>query len=289
MRRILIFWLCLAVVGCAKNNAKNYAANEAAVENAAEVDVNASTIEMNTASNLADHGTENAGGNAAAPPPPPPPAPEADGTANVANASANVAETQVEEGLGAFVKPPEVMRPNKWYKIDFIVAVNQGEMKTEADDENTTAPKKVYIAPTMRVTLQEDANFHMKMLTPEVQPLGQAATWSWNVMALREGTFVLEAKVTPQVGAKSKTYTRKVSVQVKVGPWERVLTDIDKGKSLGDKLQAFFTSWKGALVAFLAFLGVLTTVLWRLGILKKKPQSGDPPSGENSDKKQDQG
>ena len=189
------------------------------------------------------------------------------------------AEEPIEQGLGAFIKPPDVMRPQTWYKIDFVVAANAQGLKSEAGEETTEATQ-INIAPVMRVTLVEDQNFKFKALTSEVQKLAgdKSATWAWNVMPLRTGTFMLEAKVEVlENGEVAYDYTRKVAVQVKVSGWQAFLAGITNATSLGEAMQSLLKSWQGALVAFLAFLGVLTTVLWKLGIIKKRPEATEPP------------
>ena len=234
----------------------------------------------------------------AEPPPPPPAAPPETGSAGpeldrptpsvrVARASVPRRPAELEPpatdtsgadadnepfaGLGAFVKPP-VWTAGSWYTLQFVAGQNQAALKDVSEDQELTTARGIWMARTMRVTLDPNPNFEVKPQNPnqEIQDLSPelAAAWFWNVKPLKPGSYTLFARVEvlergadgqlikgPDGKIKSHAFPpRKVDVKVRVGTQEGVMNAIDNASLFGDAFAGLFRSWEKALVALAALI-----------------------------------
>lgn len=162
-----------------------------------------------------------------------------------------------DRGVGAFATPPP-MEVGRWFNVEFLVAQNTQGMKEEAGGKTTEAPKQIYIAPKMRVTLLPDQDFKAVAKTPEVQAIGldRSATWQWNVSPVSGGDLELTAQVQP-LDAKGEvvdTYTKYVKVHAKVGGYQSFISGTKNATGVGDALATLFKSWRETLLALAALI-----------------------------------
>lgn len=235
-----------------------YAAENVAFENAVEENFDAADVAADNALDTAGNAVENA-----------------DAAVNIDDASANAdapplanppatdtGPADVEEGVGAFTKLPD-MEVDNWYIVEFSVAPGEAALIKQTEDRELTSPQPIYVASFMRVTLQGDPGIEIRPSTTEPVRTGKdkAESWQWSVKPLTDGERTLYAKVEVLEQLPNgkldtiDTYTRRVAVQVKVGTWKGFLIAIRNAASLGDALATLFASWEKTLLA----LGALIT------------------------------
>lgn len=265
--------LALLVGGCESKTEE--AVENVAVENAVEADVNA----VENVGNAID-----VNHNASPQIVPPPPATDT-GPGD-----------ESEEGLGAFRQLPD-MEVDNWYTVEFFVAP-EGEgaakdegLAKESGNADLTDPAFVYVAPAMRVTLQDDPTFEIRAKTPAVVITGKdkSATWVWDVKPLTGGERSLYATVevlqrNPDGSLKknadgsyvaSMPKTRSASVEVKIGTWKGFLIALQNAASLGDVLTTLFSAWQKTLLALAALIGAVWAV--RRAIKGRAPSETPEP------------
>ncbi|HEX6660530.1 MAG TPA: hypothetical protein VF067_01500 [Sphingomicrobium sp.] len=256
MLRFLILLICVFLAGCNASPSEQSADNiEANAENAADtIDANAvnADADMNAS---ADVNADNQAGNVVPP----------------------FTDPQPEQGLAAFAEPPP-MQAGKWSRIEFFIAENEQKLAAEADGKATTPAETVYIAPKVKVTLKTDPDITIDGEPEQTQELGRdkRVTWQWNILPKSGGEHVLTARVQPlnPDGSIIQTYTREVTVQVKVGTYDRFASGTKRAGDVGDLLATLLHSWEKMLLALAAFL-TAGFVVWR--VLKNRGSGGSPP------------
>lgn len=188
----------------------------------------------------------------------------------------------VEEGVGAFVKPPP-MQADRWYVIEFVAGPTEQKIRAETEGQDLTAPTRIYVGKWMRVTLLDDPAFEIKRKSPttgkgeQQTGLDKTATWLWDVRPNVGGPHSLKAEV--EVLSKNADgsferidgYTRKVDVTVKVGALKETLGAIDQASTIGEKLTKLFGTWQKTIAALVALLGAIGLLAWKLGLKRAKP------------------
>jgi hypothetical protein len=202
------------------------------------------------------------------------PAPPEQGLASLAE------EAGVTKGLGAFATPP-AMQVDRWASLAISVAPDAPTLQSEMPGRMSDAPKSIFVARLMRVTLNPNPAFEIRASNAAEQDTGLdgAATWLWEVRPKEGGTYELTATVEV-LGVKPNgrrvtldTYARPVTLTVKVGSVQRAVGAIDDATKIGDSVTGMFGSWGKAAAAFGALLAALGTLAWRLGLRKKKPEA----------------
>jgi hypothetical protein len=280
---------------------------EAKTENAAENVAVVNAVEENAQeANAVENAVEGANGgvdaSAPPPPPPPPPLPPTPGGAEPTTAPPPPTEQpqpappqplpappatdtgpidEAEEGVGAFRELSD-MEVDNWYTVEFFVAPDERGLvqESESDASELTAPKAIYVAPAMRVTLQPDPGFEIRAKSAAVVMTGRDrdASWQWDVKPLTGGARTLYAAVevlqrnpdgslarNPDgslVATEAKT--RRVEVKVKVGTWKGFLIALQNAASLGDVLSTLFSAWQKTLIALAALITAAWGVVWAI-------------------------
>jgi hypothetical protein len=180
-------------------------------------------------------------------------------------------DNQPFAGLGAFVKPPTWTVGNR-YTLQFVVGQEQATLAEVSEDRELTTARRIWMASTMRVTLDPNPDFEIKPQNSEqeIQDLSpdRTAAWFWNVRPLKAGDYTLYARVeTLERGPdgqlikgadgklKSHAYPpKKVDIRVRVGTQQGVMNAIDNASSFGDAFTGLFQSWQKALVALTALI-----------------------------------
>ena len=248
------------------------------------------------------------------PPPPPPPEPERDGPEDMpvtgsaphsaahgsppsmalpaTDTSGEAAAPEVDNrpfrGLGAFVKPP-VWKVGNSYSLEFVVGQNEAGLQSVSERRAVTTPAGIWMAPTMRVTLDPNPNFEIAPQNPdqEIQELSpdRTAAWFWNVKPLKPGTFTLVARVQALKrgpdgellkGADGKLQGRffppqTVDVQVRVGARDKAIGAIGDATTFGEAIGAMFGSWQKMLAALAALITAAGTVWAAIRKFQGKP------------------
>jgi hypothetical protein len=188
----------------------------------------------------------------------------------------------VEEGVGAFVKPPP-MEVDHWYVVEFAAGPTEQKIRAETEGQALTAPAQIYVGKWMRVVLLDDPAFEIKRKSPidgkgeQETGLDKTATWLWDVRPKAGGAHSLQAEVEvldrKADGSFERIdgYTRKVDVTVKVGALRGTLGAIDQASSIGDKLTGLFNSWQKTVTALVALIAAIGLLMWRIGLRKTKP------------------
>ncbi len=277
----------------------------------AETDVNMSaedgSIDMNAVE--VDVGGENAMATVE-PPPPPPPEPvaaERDGPEEFpvtgsaphnAHLRLPATDTAAEgpgemdnrpfAGLGAFVKPP-VWKVGNSYSLEFVVGQNEAGLQSVSEGRERTTARSIWMAPTMRVTLDPNPNFEIAPQNPgqEIQDLSpeRTAAWFWNVKPLKPGKFTLVARVEalqrgadgellkgPDGKLRSRMYPPKtVDVQVRVSGKAKVEGAIEDASWFAKALGGMFESWQKMLGTLAALIAAAGTVWAAIRKLQSKP------------------
>jgi hypothetical protein len=191
-------------------------------------------------------------------------------------------------GVGAFVKPPPWI-VGKTYTLKFGVGRNDAGLASVTHNRALTGRSAIWIAPTMRVTLDRHPDFDIRPQNEEqeIQQLSpdKTANWFWTVVPHRAGRFTLVARVQavtlgpdgePVRDAQGRVRGRfypaqPVEVQVKVGGREVVTNVIDEGTTLGEALGKMFKSWEGMLIALAALITAAGGVWAAIRKLQGKP------------------
>lgn len=257
---------------------------------------------------------ENAMTTAEPPPPPPPPAPErAEGgdeheydlPAGAAaphvprlrppatdtgpdEAAAPQADNKPFAGLGAFVQPP-VWVAERRYTLEFVVGQNDAGLAAVSQNRALTGRSRIWMAPTMRVTLDPHPDFDIKPQNAEqeIQQLSpdRTANWFWNIVPHKAGKFTLVARVQAvivgpdgeplrdaQRRPRGRFYpAQQVDVQVKVGAQQGVMNALENAKKVGEASEGLFSSWQKALVALAALITAAGGVWAAVRKLQGKP------------------
>jgi hypothetical protein len=242
----------------------------------------------------------------AEPPPPPPPEPamavipasegppvtrphlRSPATDTAAEGPEPEADNRPFRGLGAFVKPP-VWKVGNAYSLEFVVGQNEAGLQSVGERRAVTTPAGIWMAPTMRVTLDPNPNFEIAPQNPdqEIQDLSpdRTAAWFWNVKPLKPGTFTLVARVQALKrgpdgelvkGADGKLQGRffppqTVDVQVRVGARDKAIGAIGDATTFGEAIGAMFGSWQKMLAALAALITAAGTVWAALRKFQGKP------------------
>jgi hypothetical protein len=320
-------WIVQAVAACAIALVLLFTMSCArAPMRGAEIDVNAVGVDVgeNAMETVDDYPPPAANGhgpprnghrpptaNGHSPPPPPPPAtsmesgevvltsgswtsrpraarPALPATDTVAEGPAGDVDNRPFAGLGAFVQPP-VWKVGNTYSLEFVVGQNERALSEVAENRRTTTARSIWMAPTMRVTLDPNPNFEIapQNRDQEIQDLSpeRTAAWFWNVKPLKPGKFTLVARVEalqrgpdgelirgPDGKPRTRVYPPKtVEVQVKVGAGQGVMNAIENAKKVGEASEGLFSSWQKALIALAALITALGTVWAAVRKLQGKP------------------
>lgn len=186
----------------------------------------------------------------------------------------------VRPGRGAFIRPSE-MEVGDWYPIEFVAGPTEAAISEEAEGSPLTRSRPIIVGPAMRVALLPDPNFQIRSKSQTLQETGPdlSATWNWNVKPLVEGTHTLIATVdvlksNPGHGFDVfDSYTRRVSVNVKVGEFQSIINDLVNAKTLGDALTALLKSWRATLFALSALIGAIAFVRIAIQRVSRPAQS----------------
>jgi len=185
----------------------------------------------------------------------------------------------VTKGVGAFVDPGP-MDVDSWSTLEFVVGGDQAVIAEETEGRKLTPSATVYVAPTMRVTLLPDPNFQFQPQSDPIQDTGldRTATWQWKVKPLGGGNATLFARV--EIGERrpdgsltvSKTYTRRVAVNVHVGTWKGFLNALKSAASLGDLIGTLVGSLGKTLTAIAAMVTAGPTVWLAIRSWRKRKE-----------------
>lgn len=185
----------------------------------------------------------------------------------------------VEEGRGAFVDPGD-MEIDNWATVEFVVGRDETALAEEAEGQELTAPKAIFIAPRMRVALQQTPNFEVRPQSPDVLALGadRRTSWQWSVKPLAKGshTLVARVEVLDERDEVLDSYTRRVAVNVRVGTWRGFLNALREASTLGDVLGTLFRSWQKTLLALTALIGAAVGLSAAIRRLRSKRVAPTP-------------
>lgn len=195
-------------------------------------------------------------------------------------------------GLGAFVKPPAWI-VDKSYTLEFVVGKDEAGLGAVSQNHELTARSNIWMAQTMRVTLDPNPDFAIAPQNPdqEIQQLSpdKTANWFWNVTPHRSGKFTLVARVQavrlgpdgePMRDAAGNPMGRfypaqTVEVQVRVATKTKVIGAIGDAGTYSDALGKMFGSWKKMLGALVGLIGAVAAVIVAIRKLREG-SAGEP-------------
>lgn len=182
------------------------------------------------------------------------------------------APTEPFAGLGTFAKPP-VLTVGIPYTLKFYIGRNEAGLKNVSEGREMTDSHRIWMAQTMRVTLDPNPDFVIKPQNPdqEIQDLSpdSTAAWFWIVTPLHQGhkktlTARVQALVRgpdgelvkgPDGQLKGRYFpATTVDVDVRVSGKARIGGLIEDASWLAKALGGMFETWKGMLVALAALI-----------------------------------
>ncbi len=163
----------------------------------------------------------------------------------------------IEEGKGAFKKPPPMV-VGAAARLIFAVAPDEARVRSHFGNREIGETTDIFISPVMQVDLVPDANFEFTSRSTARIPLGpdRRATWHWDVIPKKRGKFILTAKVQVfRDGEPVDEYDAYVDVKVRVGRNETVKAEIGFWKMVGEEFTGLFDTWQKTLLALAALIG----------------------------------